>query len=214
MSQVFQAFEKHRMIPVIALDSADSAVPLACALRDGGLPIAEITFRTDAAEDSIRRIKEQVPDILVGAGTVRTTEQARRAIDAGAAFVVTPGFNARVVEYCLSRAIPITPGVATPTDIEAALEHELTLLKFFPAEAAGGTAMLKAFAGPYGDVKFIPTGGIKIANLEQYLTLPNVLAIGGSWMVPRETIGEGDFDAVGKLVREAVSERRKILGEE
>lgn len=205
MSEVLQTISHHGLVPVIKLESADAAEPLAGTLRESGLPLAEITFRTDAAAESIRRISTRVADVLVGAGTVLTVDQVKQAVDAGAAFIVTPGFNPRVVEYCTANRIPITPGVNNPTGVESALELGLSVLKFFPAEASGGVAMLKALAGPYGGVRFIPTGGVNERNLEQYLKLKNVAAVGGSWMVPGDGIAAGEFERVGRLIREAVA---------
>ncbi|MFW6388228.1 MAG: bifunctional 4-hydroxy-2-oxoglutarate aldolase/2-dehydro-3-deoxy-phosphogluconate aldolase [bacterium] len=204
MSEVLETIRRHGLVPVIKLESADSAEPLARTLQESGLPLAEITFRTDAAEESIRRIAKSVPDVLVGAGTVLSIQQVQQAMEAGASFIVTPGFNPRVVEYCVANDIPVTPGVSNPTDVEAALEYALDILKFFPAGAAGGTAMLKALAGPYGGVGFIPTGGVKPDNLADYLELANVVAVGGSWMVPSDAIKNGDFEKVARLTREAV----------
>ena len=212
MSNATQTIETYGLVPVIKLESADTAEPLAAALRDAGLPLAEVTFRTAAAADAIRRIAEAVPEVLLGAGTVLTVEQVKQAVGAGASFIVTPGFNPRVVEYCVRNGITITPGVNDPSAVEAALEYGLTVLKFFPAEASGGTAMLKALAGPYGNVRFIPTGGVSTANLEQYLTLKNVAAVGGSWMVPSDRIAAGDFERVGQLTSDAVRLVREIRG--
>lgn len=212
MSNATQTIETYGLVPVIKLESADTAEPLAVALRDAGLPLAEVTFRTAAAADAIRRIAEAVPEVLLGAGTVLTVEQVKQAVGAGASFIVTPGFNPRVVEYCVRNGITITPGVNDPSAVEAALEYGLTVLKFFPAEASGGTAMLKALAGPYGNVRFIPTGGVSTANLEQYLTLKNVAAVGGSWMVPSDRIAAGDFERVGQLTSDAVRLVREIRG--
>ncbi len=212
MSNATQTIETYGLVPVIKLESADTAEPLAVALRDAGLPLAEVTFRTAAAADAIRRIGEAVPEVLLGAGTVLTVEQVKQAVGAGASFIVTPGFNPRVVEYCVRNGITITPGVNDPSAVEAALEYGLTVLKFFPAEASGGTAMLKALAGPYGNVRFIPTGGVSTANLEQYLTLKNVAAVGGSWMVPSDRIAAGDFERVGQLTSDAVRLVREIRG--
>ncbi len=212
MSNATETIETYGLVPVIKLESADTAEPLAAALRDAGLPLAEVTFRTAAAADAIRRIAEAVPEVLLGAGTVLTVEQVKQAVGAGASFIVTPGFNPRVVEYCVRNGITITPGVNDPSAVEAALEYGLTVLKFFPAEASGGTAMLKALAGPYGNVRFIPTGGVSTANLEQYLTLKNVAAVGGSWMVPSDRIAAGDFERVGQLTSDAVRLVREIRG--
>jgi len=193
---VIQALSRLRIIPVIVIDQPDNAVPLARALADGGLPVAEITFRTGNAAEALRRIATECPDVLVGAGTVLDPDQAAWARSAGASFMVSPGMNPRVVDYCTSHGIPVIPGVCTPTEIEAARERGLHVLKFFPAEAMGGQAFLKAVSAPYRDVKFIPTGGISASNLEGYLSLKNVLACGGSWMAPSEWIAEGRFDRI------------------
>lgn len=193
-----------RLVPVVVLDSACTAGPLADALVAGGLPVAEVTFRTEAAEASIRTMSQR-GDVLVGAGTVLTIEQAKRAIDAGARFIVSPGTNPPVVEYCLSQAVPITPGIATPTDIDLARQFGLSVLKFFPAEAYGGVKTLKALSAPYGNVRFIPTGGVNAKNLADYLALPSVLACGGSWMVDRKLVNAGEFDKIQSLVAEAVA---------
>ncbi|MCL4123408.1 UNVERIFIED_CONTAM: hypothetical protein GTU68_032796 [Idotea baltica] len=195
---------QHRLVPVVVLDSVDSAVPLGEALVAGGLPIAEVTFRTDAAEESIKKMG-QIDGLLVGAGTVLTIDQAKRAIDAGSSFIVTPGTNPPVIEYCLSQNVPVTPGIATPTDIDLATSFGLKVLKFFPAEANGGAKTLKALSAPYGAVRFIPTGGISPANLGDYLALPSVHACGGSWMVNRKLVNDGQFDQLKSLVAEAVS---------
>ena len=203
MDQVLKQIGESKLVPVVVLDSVDHAVPLADALVSGGLPIAEITFRTDAAEESIRVMAER-GDLLVGAGTVLTTEQADRAIDSGAKFIVAPGTNPQVVEHCLSRSIPVTPGVATPTDIELAMSLGLETLKFFPAEVNGGVKALKAVSAPYGGVRFIPTGGISQQNLPDYLALPQVLACGGSWLAPRDKMAAGEFAAIKEAVKSAV----------
>jgi len=193
------------IVPVVKIDDAKDAVPLAEALIKGGLPVAEITFRTAAAEEAIRNITKSVPDVLVGAGTVLNVEQVKRAVDAGARFIVSPGFNPRVVEYCIKEQIAITPGCSNPTDIGAALEFGLDVVKFFPSEASGGLKALKAMSAPYSMVKFIPTGGISADNLVEYLSFSKVLACGGSWMVKDELIRKGDFDEITRLVREAVN---------
>lgn len=203
-------FESVGLVPVVVLDKASQAVPLARALQRSGLPIAEVTFRTAAAADAIRAIAAEVPSVLVGAGTVSTVAQVDVAQAAGARFVVTPGFNRRVVERCLELGLPVVPGVNAPGFVEMALEFELRVLKFFPAEASGGVAMLKALAGPYGGVRFMPTGGIGIGNHESYLSLPAVLACGGSWMVEPRLVAAGDFAAVEALSREAVDLATRI----
>lgn len=194
----------HRLLPVIALDRAIDAPPLADSLVAGGLPVAEITFRTAAAAESIRVMAAR-GDMIVGAGTVLSVDQVKEAVDAGATFIVSPGCNPKVIEYCVANAIPITPGVATPTDIELAHSFGLTLLKFFPAEALGGVGMLKALSAPYGMIRFIPTGGIHADNLRDYLALPSVVACGGSWMVASRLIAAGNFDRIRNLTREAVA---------
>jgi 2-dehydro-3-deoxyphosphogluconate aldolase / (4S)-4-hydroxy-2-oxoglutarate aldolase len=200
---------QYRLLPVVVLDAEDSACQLAEALIAGGLPIAEVTFRTAAAEASIRAMCKY-PDVLVGAGTVLDTEQAKRAIGAGAKFIVSPGTNPKVVEYCLSQNVLITPGIATPTDIELARSLGLRMLKFFPAGAFGGVKTLKALSAPYGDVRFIPTGGVSVANLTDFLEIPSVLACGGSWMVDRTLVNAGEYDHICELAAEAVSVAKSI----
>ncbi|HZL35443.1 MAG TPA: bifunctional 4-hydroxy-2-oxoglutarate aldolase/2-dehydro-3-deoxy-phosphogluconate aldolase [Tepidisphaeraceae bacterium] len=191
------------IVPVIAMDDAENAGPLADALIAGGLPLAEITFRTDAAERAVREMARR-PGLLVGAGTVLNVETAKRAAGAGAKFIISPGFNSKVVRWCLANHILVTPGTATPTDIELALDHGLTVVKFFPAEALGGINMLKAIAAPYAMMRFIPTGGITPENLAAYLKLPSILACGGSWIAARETIAARRFDEITALARQAV----------
>ena len=195
---------QYRLLPVVMLDSVESSDPLAQALISGGLPIAEITFRTEAAEDAIR-VMSRHSELLVGAGTVLDIEQAKRAIGAGAQFIVSPGTNPKVIEYCLSQNISITPGIATPTDIELARSLGLRVLKFFPAGVFGGVKALKALSDPFGDVRFIPTGGVSTANLAEYLALPSVLACGGSWMVDRKIVNAGEYERICQLATEAVS---------
>jgi 2-dehydro-3-deoxyphosphogluconate aldolase/(4S)-4-hydroxy-2-oxoglutarate aldolase len=204
MNNTLKRIAQLQIIPVVVIDVEEHAMPLADALVAGGLPIAEITFRTDAAEAAIRTMAAR-GDLLVGAGTVLTTEQADRAIDAGATFIVAPGTNRQLVEHCLKRDIPITPGVATPTDIELALSMGLETLKFFPAQALGGIPMLKAISAPYRQVRFVPTGGITLDNMLDYLALPQVLACGGSWLVSRDKLANSQFDAIQDAVAAAVS---------
>ena len=187
-----------RLIPVVALDRAEDAEPLADSLCAGGLRCAEITLRTDAALDSIQALADR-EEFLIGAGTVHSAEQAKAAVEAGAQFVVTPGFNPRTVMWCQENQVPVFPGIATPTDLELALEHGVETVKFFPAETLGGVNTLKAFSGPYRQIRFIPTGGIHAGNLADYLALPSVLACGGSWMVK-----VGDWVATKRLTAEAV----------
>jgi 2-dehydro-3-deoxyphosphogluconate aldolase/(4S)-4-hydroxy-2-oxoglutarate aldolase len=194
-----------KVVPVVRLDKAEDAVALGKALSEGGLPVAEITFRTDAAEEAIRRLAGEMPDLLVGAGTVLTIDQVRRATGAGAKFIVSPGFNPRVVEFCVGEGIPIYPGINNPMGVEAALDRGLTILKFFPAEASGGVAMLKAMAAPYVGVRYIPTGGVGLANMKSYLSQPFVHAIGGSWLVKGDLISAGRFDEITRLTSEAVA---------
>lgn len=183
---LFEALGQIGLVPVITIQKAEDAVPLAHALRKGGIGCAEITFRTAAAAETIRRIANEAPDVLVGAGTVLTVHQAEQAAGAGVKFIVSPGFDASVVDWCQSHNVPVLPGVATPTEIQMALAKDLKLLKFFPAEEIGGVRMLKALSAPYSEVKFIPTGGINAANLAQYLALPNVVACGeAGWQPPR-----------------------------
>ena len=187
-----------KLIPVVALEDADDAEPLADALCAGGLSVAEITLRTDSAIDVIRRLGAR-DDFLLGAGTVHSAEQAEEVVEAGAQFIVTPGFNPRTVTWCQQNNVPVFPGVATPTDLEMALERDIEVVKFFPAETLGGVTALKAFSGPYGNVRFIPTGGISASNLSDYLALPSVLACGGSWMVKAD-----DWDQTTCLTAEAL----------
>lgn len=201
------------IIPVVSLDRVEAAIPLAEALLNGGLPCAEITFRTAAAEQAIRAISQAFPEILVGAGTVLSEEQAERAVHAGAKFIVAPGISSVVVNFCQARNLPVFPGVCTPTDIMLALDAELTMLKFFPADAFGGLKTLKALSAPFPQVEFIPTGGISAANLEQYLGFKKVMACGGSWMVKSELVNQGKFDEVKRLTEEAVALKRKVRPE-
>ena len=200
------------IIPVVVLDRVEDALPLAEALIKGGLPCAEVTFRTAAAEEGIRRISEAFPDMIVGAGTVLTTEQADRAIAAGAKFIVSPGFNPKVTKYVLDKGVPMTPGVCTPSEIEGAMELGLDVVKFFPAEPAGGLPMIKALAGPYVNLKFMPTGGINAKNVRDYLAFNKIIACGGSWMVKGDLIKAGKFDEIEQMVREAAAIVKEIRG--
>ena len=209
MNTVIEEISKIGIVPVIALDDAKDAEPLAKALCEGGLPCAEVTFRTAAAEESIRIMAEKFPEMLVGAGTVLTTEQVDKAVNAGAKFIVSPGLNPKVVAYCVSKNIPIVPGCANPSDIEQAIELGLDVVKFFPAEAAGGLNMIKAMSAPYTSVKFMPTGGINANNLIDYLNFNKIVACGGSWMVSKDMVAAGEFDKIAKLTNEAVT---KMLG--
>lgn len=212
MNEVLEQFAKYGVVPVVVLDDAKDALPLADALLEGGLPLAEVTFRTDAAEESIRQMTNQHPEMLIGAGTVLSAEQANRAVSAGAKFIVSPGTNPEVVEFCLDNNIPVTPGVCTPSEVEAGLGFGLDVLKFFPAEQAGGVAFIKAISAPYRNVKFMPTGGISPSNLKDYLACPAVLACGGSWMVKGQLIKDGNFAEITRLCREARSLVKEIRG--
>lgn len=192
------------VVPVVVLNDAKDARPLAEALCEGGLPCAEVTFRTEAAEESIRSMTKEFPEMLVGAGTVLTIEQADRAIGAGAKFIVSPGFDPEIVDHCLERSIPVFPGCITPSEVAQAVKRGLEVIKFFPAEQFGGIDTIKALAAPYTDIKFIPTGGINAANLEKYLSYDRIVACGGSWMVKADLIRNEEFDIVKKLTAEAV----------
>ena len=200
------------IVPVVVLNKVADAEPLTEALIKGGLPCAEVTFRTDAAEESIRAISKKFPDMFVGAGTVLTTEQVDRAIGAGAKFIVSPGLNPKVVEYCIKEGYPITPGIMTPTELEVALGFGLDVVKFFPAENAGGLKMIKAMSAPYTMMKFMPTGGINATNVRDYLACDKILACGGSWMVKGDLINAGNFAEIEKLTREAAAIVKEIRG--
>lgn len=205
MNKVLEEISKIGIVPVIALNNVEDAAPLAKALCDGGLPCAEITFRTDAAEESIRIMAEQFPEMLVGAGTVLTTEQVDRAVNAGAKFIVSPGLNPKVVKYCVDKGIPVTPGCSNPSDVEVAMELGLDVVKFFPAEAAGGLNMIKSMAAPYTKMKFMPTGGINAKNLTSYLDFKKIIACGGSWMVSKDMVNAKDWEGIKTLTKEAVA---------
>lgn len=205
MNQICKEIASYGLVPVIKIDDVSKALPLAKALCDGGLPVAEITFRTACAAEAIELISKNYPDMLVGAGTVLTTEQVDSAVKAGSKFIVSPGFNPKIVKYCVDRNIPIVPGTSRPSDVEAAIELGLDTVKFFPAEAAGGTAMLSSMGGPYAGIKFMPTGGIDEKNLMNYLSLKNVIACGGSFMVKNKYIAEGRFDLITEDVKNAMT---------
>jgi 2-dehydro-3-deoxyphosphogluconate aldolase/(4S)-4-hydroxy-2-oxoglutarate aldolase len=204
MHKVLEELRKIGIIPVIKIDDVEKAVPLARALVSGGIPCAEVTFRTAQGEEAMRRINREAPDILLGAGTVLTTEQVDKAAAAGAKFIVSPGFNPKVVARCVEKGIPVTPGCSNPSDIERALEHGLEVVKFFPAEQSGGLDYLKAVAAPYPSVRFIPTGGINARNIAAYTAFGKILACGGSWMVSADLINAGEFGRITALCREAV----------
>ena len=205
MTDVLQKFHELGVVPVVVLDDAKDAEALGKALCDGGLPVAKVTFRTAAAEESIRIMASKFPDMLVGAGTVLTVDQAKRAVAAGAKFIVSPGFNAKVVKYCVDNGIPVTPGIQTPTEIEMALEFGLKVVKFFPAEAAGGLKMIKALAGPYVNTYFMPTGGISLKNAPDYLSYEKIWAVGGSWIAKKDDISAGNFEKIKLNAEEAVA---------
>ena len=206
---IFDKLSLAGLVPVIKVEDAADAVPLCRALSDGGLPVAEITFRTDAAEEAIRRVHAELPDVMLGAGTVLTVDQVKRAVAAGAAYIVSPGLNPAVVGYCVENGIPVLPGCANPSDIEAALGFGLKIVKFFPAEALGGLKLIKAMSAPYGGISFVPTGGINEKNFLEYLAFNKVKAIGGSWMVPGDAVKAKDWDRIRGLAESAV---QKMLG--
>lgn len=208
---VFDRLSEEKIVPVIKLKTPDSAVSLAKALTAGGINVAEVTFRTDAAAESIKRIRKEFPEMLVGAGTVLTLENAKKAEDAGVAFIVAPGFNPRIVDFCLSRNISVVPGVNSPTQVELAMEMGLEVLKFFPAEISGGIPMLKTLGSVY-NVRFMPTGGLKENNFLEYLKLGNVLACGGSWMVKGDLIESGQYDEITRLSSHVRDQINKVFG--
>ena len=204
MNDILTKIGQIGIVPVVALDRAEDALPLGKALMVGGIPCAEVTFRTAAAKEAIRIMTSNFPDMLVGAGTVLSCEQVDEAVEAGAKFIVSPGLNPEVVKYCIDKEIPVTPGVATPSEVEQAIGLGLDVVKFFPAEAAGGLPMIKAMSAPYTSMKFMPTGGINKDNIATYLAFNKVLACGGSFMVDKKLIAAGRFDEVARLSREAV----------
>ena len=201
---VLETIRQLKLVPVIVIDDPNSAPALGRALVEGGLPCAEVTFRTAGAREALARLTGECPEVLAGAGTVLTSGQARDALDAGAKFIVAPGFNPGVVDYCLENYVPVFPGIATPTEIEAAMTRDLTVLKFFPAEPLGGLSYLKAISAPYGSLEFMPTGGISLQNVGTYLAFSRIVACGGSWMAPAEWITTGDFTRIADEVRNAV----------
>ena len=201
---------QYGVVPVVVLEDAKDAEALAKALIEGGLPCAEVTFRTEAAEESIRRMSEAYPAMLVGAGTVLTVEQVERAVSAGAKFIVSPGFDPEIVEYCLERSIPVFPGCTTPSEVAQAVKRGLRVVKFFPAEQFGGVSTIKALAAPYQMVKFMPTGGVNAKNLKEYLSCDRIIACGGSWMVKSDLIRAGEFDKICEMTKEAVALVKEI----
>lgn len=204
MDALNNTLAKHKIVPVVKIDAAENAVPLAEALTQGGLPLAEITFRTNAAEESLRRIRRGCPDMLLGAGTVVSAEQVKRATDAGARFIVSAGFSREVVSYCVGKGIPVYPGVCTPSEMLWLLEYDLTVAKFFPAEQYGGLATLKALSAPFPRMLFMPTGGISAKNVREYLAFGKVVACGGSWMVKDTMIAGREFKKIKECAAAAV----------
>lgn len=204
MKTLEEQFYDYAVVPVVVLNDAEDAAPLADALVKGGLPCAEVTFRTEAAEESIRIMSEKYPEMLVGAGTVLTTEQVDRAVATGAKFIVSPGFDPEIVDYCMEKNIPVFPGCVSPSEVAQAVKRGLKVVKFFPAEQAGGLAMLKAMAAPYTMLKFMPTGGINTKNLKEYLGFSKILCCGGSWMVKGDMIKNKEFDKITEMTKEAV----------
>ena len=202
---LFERLKGHGIVPVVKIEDADDALGLADALIAGGLPVAEVTFRTDSAAEAIARIAGGKTEMLIGAGTVLSVDQARQATDAGAKFIVSPGLNPAVVRWCQQEGVPILPGVTTPTEIETAWSFGLTHVKYFPAQAFGGLATLKALSGPYGMMRWIPTGGINASNLADYLSFDKVVACGGSWMAASKMIASQKFDDIAELTRQAVA---------
>ena len=207
-----EPIEKLGLVPVVVLHDAKDAKPLAQALCQGGLPCAEVTFRTDAAEESIRQMSREFPNMLVGAGTVLTVEQVNRAVDAGAKFIVSPGFDPQIVDYCLNRQIPVFPGCVTPSEVAQAVKRGLRVVKFFPAKQYGGVSTIKALAAPYVGLRFMPTGGVSASNLREYLECSSIVACGGSWMVKGDLIQAGAFEEITRMTREAVDLAKEIRG--
>ncbi|CAH1540361.1 4-hydroxy-2-oxoglutarate aldolase / 2-dehydro-3-deoxy-phosphogluconate aldolase [Vibrio jasicida] len=204
MNNLSAKLASYKVIPVVAIERAEDVLSLGKALSDNGLNVIEITFRTPAAAEAIALLSVAQPDMYVGAGTVLDAEQVEQATLAGASFIVAPGFNPDTLQACAAKDIPFIPGVCTPSELEQARQQGVRLMKFFPAEAAGGVAMLKALSGPYKDVQFMPTGGVNEGNINQYLALPNTVACGGTWMVPQSLIENQDWEEIGRLTREAV----------
>lgn len=210
MSAVTEKISSLGVVPVVVLEDAKDAAPLAKALVEGGLPCAEVTFRTDAAEESIRIMTSEYPDMFVGAGTVLTIEQVDRAVKAGAKFIVSPGFDPEIVDYCLDKEIPVFPGCITPSEVAQAVKRGLKVVKFFPAEQFGGVGTIKAMAAPYVGLKFMPTGGIHAKNLESYLSCDKIIACGGSWMVKGDLVKAGKFEEIRAMTEEAVKLVKEI----
>ncbi len=200
------------VIPVIVINDAEDALPLAKALIDGELPCAEITFRTEAAEESIKLISKAYPDMLVGAGTVLSVEQVKKAVNAGAKFIVAPGFDEELVDYCIKENIPVFPGCLTPTELTKAVKRNLKVVKFFPSETFGGLKTIKAVSAPFSMLRFIPTGGLNATNVVDYLSDKKIFACGGTWIAKKELIDAGDFEAISKLAKEASDIVKKVRG--
>ena len=211
-SEILEKVKKIGIVPVVVLEDAKDAAPLAKALIEGGLPCAEVTFRTACAEECIRIMHEEYPEILLGAGTVLTTDQVDRAVAAGAEFIVSPGFDPEIVDYCISKNILVLPGCITPSEVAQAVKRGLKIVKFFPAEQFGGRSTLKALAAPYVNTKFMPTGGISAKNLADYLGFKRIIACGGSWMVKNDLVEAGKFDEIKALTAEAVALVKEIRG--
>ena len=212
MKDSLNRFRSTGVVPVVVLDDAKDAIPTARALLTGGVDVMEITFRTAAAADSIKAVSENCPDMLVGAGTVVTLDQCKQALECGAKFIVSPGFDPEVVSWCAERNVPVTPGCVTPTEIMAAMKLGLNVVKFFPAGVYGGLKAMKSLSAPFGGVKFIPTGGVDAKNLKEYLEAPFVHAVGGSWLCPKKEIAVGNFDAITALCREASEIVKEVRG--
>ena len=212
MSEMLKKIESFGVVPVVVLNDAKDAAPLAKALCEGGLPCAEVTFRTEAAEESIRIMATEFPEMVIGAGTVLTIDQVDRAVGAGAKFIVSPGFDPEIVDYCISKNIPVLPGCITPSEVTQAVKRGLEVVKFFPAEQFGGVATLKALAAPFTSVRFMPTGGISAKNLADYLGFKKIIACGGSWMVKGDMVEAGEFDKIKEMTAEAVALVKEIRG--
>jgi len=212
MMNVLDRLKQSGVVPVVVLDDAKDALPIAKALLAGDVDVMEITFRTAAAADSIKAVAENCPDMLVGAGTVVTLDQCKQALECGAKFIVAPGFDPEVVAWCVERNVPITPGCVTPTEIMAARKLGLNVVKFFPAGVYGGLKAMKALSAPFGGIKFIPTGGVDAKNLKEYLEAPFVHAVGGSWLCPKKEIAAGNFDVVTALCSEAIEIVKEVRG--
>ena len=212
MSEMLKTIESFGVVPVVVLNDAKDAAPLAKALCEGGLPCAEVTFRTEAAEESIRIMATEFPEMVIGAGTVLTIDQVDRAVGAGAKFIVSPGFDPEIVDYCISKNIPVLPGCITPSEVTQAVKRGLEVVKFFPAEQFGGVATIKALAAPFTSVRFMPTGGIRAKNLADYLGFKKIIACGGIWMVKGDMVAAGEFDKIKEMTAEAVALVKDIRG--